>query len=342
MRSRVFDLIAIDGYSATPKYMQLANSIVGAIEVGKIKKDDVLPSINELTYEYDISKETVEKGYRYLKKMGVLESVPGKGYFIKSVSVKQSHKIFLLFNKLSTHKKIIYDAFVAAFGDEATIDFYIYNNDYRLFKKLVLNSSEDYSSYVIVPHFLEGEEYAHAVINSIPKDKLLLLDKKLAGVKGEYAAVYENFEKDIYTALQQANERLSRYQILKLIFPENSYYPREIVNGFKRFCQDNAYGCKVVHSIEREPITEGDVYINLMEDDLVALIERVHALGLQVGKQVGIISYNETPLKKLILNGISTISCDFKKMGEMAAQLILNGSKEQLEVPFYLTLRSSL
>jgi DNA-binding transcriptional regulator YhcF (GntR family) len=342
MKSRVFDLIAIDEYSSTPKYLQLANSIVSAIEVGKMKKDDVLPSINELTCEYDISKATVEKGYKYLRSIGVLEAVPGKGYYIKSIEVRQKLKIFLLFNKLSVHKKIIYDAFVAAMGEEATIDFHIYNNDYALFKKLVLNNTEEYAYYVVVPHFLEGGEYAHAVLNSIPKDKLLLLDKKLTGVKGEYAAVYENFEKDIYRALQQANERLSRYHTLKIIFPEYSYYPKEIVNGFCKFCMDYSYGCKVVHSIEAEPISEGEVFINLMEDDLVTLVERILSLQLKVGKQVGIISYNETPLKKIILDGITTISCDFRRMGEMAAQLILDGSKQQQEVPFHLTLRSSL
>ena len=40
----------IDEFSATPKYLQLANSIVKAIEDGKLQEDDVLPSINELQF----------------------------------------------------------------------------------------------------------------------------------------------------------------------------------------------------------------------------------------------------------------------------------------------------
>jgi DNA-binding LacI/PurR family transcriptional regulator len=63
---------------------------------------------------------------------------------------------------------------------------------------------------------------------------------------------------------------------------------------------------------------------------------------LVVGRDVGVISYNETPLKKIILNGITTISTDFKMMGEQAAQLILSKSKEHIEIPFSLTLRPSL
>jgi DNA-binding LacI/PurR family transcriptional regulator len=65
-------------------------------------------------------------------------------------------------------------------------------------------------------------------------------------------------------------------------------------------------------------------------------------LKLAVGEEIGIISYNETPIKKIILNGITTISTDFAEMGRMAAQLILKGSKEHVAVPFCLTLRSSL
>ena len=72
------------------------------------------------------------------------------------------------------------------------------------------------------------------------------------------------------------------------------------------------------------------------------LIECVIQLKLIVGKQVGIISYNETPIKKIILNGITTISTDFTEMGRIAARLVLQGSKEQLAVPFYLTMRNSL
>jgi DNA-binding LacI/PurR family transcriptional regulator len=79
-----------------------------------------------------------------------------------------------------------------------------------------------------------------------------------------------------------------------------------------------------------------------MEDDLVLLIEKILATKLKVGKNVGVISYNETPLKKIILNGITTISSDFEMMGKKTAQLILDRSVQHLEIPFYLTIRASL
>ncbi|WEK33893.1 MAG: GntR family transcriptional regulator [Candidatus Pseudobacter hemicellulosilyticus] len=342
MKTSIFDLIDIDVYSASPKYMQLVNCILNAIQLEKLKKDDPLPSINEVTYEVDMSKATVEKSYRYLRTMGIVESVPGKGFFVCSTSIRQEYRVFLLFNKLSAHKKIIYDAFVETLGDKALIDFYIYNNDLRLFKKYITDKLDQYTHYVIIPHFIDGEEFAPGILNLIPKDKLILLDKGLSGVRGDYAAVYENFQQDIYGALTAALERLQTYQRLKIIFPEDSYYPQEILEGFYRFCQEHAFAAKLVSNILDEPIEPGDVYISLMEDDLVTLIEKVLEKQLAIGREVGIISYNETPIKRVLLNGITTISTDFSLMGKMAAQLILTDEKQHLEVPFRLVLRASL
>ena len=338
----MFEYIHINEYAATPKYLQLANSIINAIENGMIAKDDMLPSINELSYVLEISRDTAEKGYKYLKQLGILGSVPGKGYYITNVDFKRKLQIVLFFNKLSAHKKIVYDAFVNAIGSDASVDFYVYNNDLSLFRRMLKNLKQTYTHYVIIPHFIEGRDKASAIINTIPKDKLVLMDKLVQGVDGEYAAVFEDFEKDIYSALDQAKDRLSKYHTLKLIFPDRSYFPKGIIKGFYRFCQQYAFNHLLVDDIAEEPIRAGEAYINLMEDDLVKLLDRVISLKLKVGKDVGIISYNETPLKKFILNGIATISTDFKKMGETAAKLILENSREHEGVPFYLTLRPSI
>ncbi len=327
-----FKLITIDEYSATPKYMQLCDSIIAAIENGKLKKGNPLPSINELSFALDISRDTAEKGYKYLKKRNILISVPGKGYYIGNTEFKKKIRVFLLFNKLSAHKKIIYDAFVAALGEDAAIDFYIYNNEYTIFKKLIQSKRNDYSHYVIIPHFVEGGDDACQI----------LLDKKIDGITGEFSAVYENFKQDIYQALNQARDELSKYHTLKLIFPDKSYYPKEIIDGFKLFCQQYAFTHRVIHDIETETIEKGEVYINLMEDDLVTLIEKIVSLDFKLGKEVGIISYNETPLKKLLLNGITTISTDFKLMGTMAAEMIKSQISAHREIPFSLNLRASL
>jgi hypothetical protein len=295
-----------------------------------------------LSNELNISRDTSIHIYKELKKMNIITSFPGKGYCINEEQVRKNIKIFLLFNKLSTHKKIIYDSFAAALDNQAAIDFYIYNNNFNLFKELLYNKKHDHSYYVIIPHFIDGGERAYEVINELPKDKLIIMDKLLQGVDGRYGAVYENFEKDIYNALKEALPHLSKYFYINMIFPEYTYFPQEILTGFYNFCYEYAFTPKVISNIYKKEIKKGEVYISLTEDDLVTLIEKVLLQGLKVGEEVGIISYNETAIKKIILNGITTISTDFKMIGEQAAALILNNSTEHIEADFHLTLRKSL
>ncbi|MCB0528856.1 MAG: GntR family transcriptional regulator [Saprospiraceae bacterium] len=335
--------IKINEYSKTPKYKQIINSVISNIEKGAAKEGDKLPSVNSLLIKFDISRDTIVKAYEYLKEIGIVDSIPGKGYYIKSTNIQQRAKVFLLFNKLSVHKKIIYDAFTQTLGDQAAIDFFIYNNDFRVFKNLILSHKDDsYTHFVIISHFLEGGEHACDFINQLPKHKLIILDKKVEGISGEYASVYQDFETDIHKALTEALPLLEKYKKLKIIFPPYSYHPREILTGFERFCTEYAFEYAVVGNIGEEPIQENEAYINLMEDDLVTLIKRVKNLGLKVGREVGIMSYNETPLKEILLDGITIISTDFQTLGETAARLVINNEKHHIANPFSLVVRHSL
>jgi DNA-binding LacI/PurR family transcriptional regulator len=133
--------------------------------------------------------------------------------------------------------------------------------------------------------------------------------------------------------LKEALPQLKKYQTLKITFPSYSYFPDEILKGFQSFCKDHGFNSKVVHNVSNEKIVAGEAYINLMEDDLVTLLEKIKTTKLKVGKDVGIISYNETPWKQFILDGITTISTDFKKMGAMTAEMILNDNRDHLPVP---------
>jgi DNA-binding transcriptional regulator YhcF (GntR family) len=336
-------ILSIDEYSITPKYLQLSNAIIRAIESGDIVKDDMLPSINDLSFALDTSRNTIERVYKELKDKGIVSSVPGKGFFISNTDFQKPLKIFLLFNKLSAHKKIIYDAFVATIGELATIDFYIYNNDFYFFKKIIAESfNSDYAKYIIIPHFLDNETKAHEIINTIPKDKLILLDNLVPGVNGKFAAIYENFASDVYEALKKLIDKLTKYHNIKLIFPGKTYHSKEILKGFLNFCRQYAFDYEVVDSLAAETIQKDTVYISLTEDDLVELIKKIIASDLKVAKDVGVISYNETALKEIILDGITTISTDFKLMGSKTAEFALSNCHEHFAVPFNVTLRSSL
>lgn len=341
-QQNVFDYINVDGYSLTPKYLQLANSIQDAVITGKIKHNRVLPSLHELTTNLEISKETADRGYKYLRELGILSSIPGKGHYINTESMAPPRKIFLLINKLCADRKKFYDIFTQTLGKSVLIDFYIYNDDFTLFKKLINNMRDGYSHYVILPHFEEGGEKVHELINKIPKHKLILLDKHIIGIDGNYGAVFENFSKSIYLALEKVLTQVSKYHTIKLVYPENVKPSVEISKGFNMFCSQYAFERSIINDIQHEQISQGEVFICMSDDDLVVLIERIKKIPLKVGEDVGIISYNEIPLKKYILNGITTISTNFEQMGIKAAKMILKNTMEQLELDCQVNIRPSI
>jgi DNA-binding transcriptional regulator YhcF (GntR family) len=334
--------IYLDELSAVPKYLQISKSIISAVDAGRISKGAIMPSINDLSNELCVSRGTIEKGYKYLKTIKALSSYPGKGYYISDISFRKQKKVCLLFNKLSAQKKIIYDSFVSSLGDDAIVTLFIYNNDFKQFETLVNNNVGEYSHFVIVPHFIEHEEQAFKTINSISRSKVILLDKKPNEVTKYHGSVYENFEKDIYRVLNQIRDKVSKYEKLNLVFPDKSYYPKEIVKGFTLFCRQYGLLYSIIDQIETTGIDKGEAYITLSEDDLVSVLDILEQTDLKLGSDVGVISYNETPIKKYLLNGITTISTDFKLLGNYAAQLVLDDSEQNIEVPFNVILRNSL
>lgn len=66
----------------------------------------------------------------------------------------------------------------------------------------------------------------------------------------------------------------------------------------------------------------------IWDRDLVKVVKAAQEVNLEIGMDIGIISYNDTPLKKVVANGITTISTDVVAMGKTLAQLVM--SKKQL------------
>ena len=331
----------IDTTRRTPIYVQIANSITKAIKQGKIKKGERVLSINEVSNEFLLSRDTVQKAYNILEKENILQAVRGKGFFIKRTDITAPYKILLVFNKLSHYKKIVYDGFVATLGKKATVDLKIHHSNVKLLREILEAANGEYDYYVIMPHFYEQEPEAIELLGNIPKDKLILLDKNLPGQF--HASVYQDFESDIAGALESGIEKIKKYNQLFYVHPRLTPFPMEIANGFRQFCRQNGFAHTVIREISDEhEVLPGQAYIVIEESDLVNLIKIIQQSKLTIGKDAGIISYNETPLKEILLGGIATISTDHEKMGIAAAGMILQQTMARVKNPFTLIPRKSL
>ncbi|MFD3002436.1 GntR family transcriptional regulator [Pontibacter toksunensis] len=325
----------------TPKYKQILQAIIADVEKGILKKDQKLPSINDLSAELWIGRDTVERAYRELKGQGIITSVQGKGNFVAGSDEKKL-KILLVFNKLSSYKKIIYYSFLKALGDKATLDLHIHHYDVQVFKDIIEKSLGKYNYYVVMPHFshdADQDEYKK-ILKSIPADELVLLDKDIPALNSNYLAIFQDFEKDIFKALQSALDLLSKYQKITLVFPVDENYPVEILNGFRYFCLCYNIDFSIINNVAEEVPHPGTVYIAIEESDLGELLKKIKKSNYTPGNEIGIISFNDTALKEVL--SVTIITTDFEAMGRTAANLLLDKKRIKVKNSFYMIRRTSL
>jgi len=76
-------LFKINFNSGMPVYLQLVDQVKAAAASGALQPGEALPSIRPLAEELRLNRNTVAKAYSELESLGVIETLPGKGCFLK-------------------------------------------------------------------------------------------------------------------------------------------------------------------------------------------------------------------------------------------------------------------
>lgn len=330
-------IIDINHQSHLPKYKQIVLSVEIAIAEKRLKRNEKLPSVNKVSLEFSISRDTVLLAYDELKKRGIIYAILGKGYYVKSVEFSFEQRIFLLFDELNIFKEDIYNAFMQTMDSNAQIDIFFHHFNIDTFRKLINESNGNYSKYIVMPTNLIG---AASIIKTLPKNDVYILDQTNEELS-EYPSVHQNFVKDMYQGLLLGKEKLKIYKKIILIFP-GLKEPIGMVEGFEKFCQEHGFPNEIINNFEERAIEAGEVFVIPSDRHLVNVLEQSKIQNLKIVEDFGIISYNDTPLKKVVENGITTISTDFTMMGKLLASMILENKKEQVENKSNLIIRDSL
>jgi len=315
--------------------------LVSDIEAGIFKMGQRIPSINETSEDLLISRDTVEKAYVHLRKKGILASVRGKGYYVNQVNVHKKFKVALILNKLSNYKRSIYYSFSETLGSKASVDVFIYNYSIEQFDDIIVNQIINYDYFVILPHFKDDEAEVVRVIQKIPKKKVLLVDRNMELLK-DYPLVYQEYEKDIQTALETGLDLIRKYEKISLVFPLNQYYSRNIARGFQIFCQVNNLPFSIIDQLQESDVKSGEAFVLISDDDLYRFVKICRNKGWKLGKDVGLVAYNDNPVKELLEDGITTISTNHDAIGRFAAQMIFTGDFKRIKSPFEFIRRNSL
>jgi len=77
-------VLQVNYKSGKPVYLQVVDQIKAAAASGGVRTGEPLPSIRPLAEELRVNRNTVAKAYAELESQGIIETIPGKGCFLKS------------------------------------------------------------------------------------------------------------------------------------------------------------------------------------------------------------------------------------------------------------------
>ena len=318
----------------TTKVKQLADLISQDISMGRYKVDDALPSINQLSRDYKVSRDTVFKAFIDLKERGIIDSTPGKGYYV----VNRQKSILLLLDEYSPFKDTLYNSIIKHLSSRYKVDLWFHQYNESLFNAILRESLGRYNKYVVMN--FDNEKFSPNLYK-IDSSKLLLLDFGKFDKK-DYSYICQDFDDSFYQALLQLADRLRHYKRFVLLFVKGTKHPRSTCDSFRKFCADREFMCEVREDVEGMKVREGEVYIAIRQVDVVNRIKQSRIEGLVCGTDFGLLAYNETPAYEVIDRGITTLSIDWEKMGTLTADFILTGKQIHTYLPTEIRLRGSL
>lgn len=316
------------------KVKQLSDIIEQDIMMGKYKTDTSLPSINYLSRAYNVSRDTVFKAFSDLRERKLIDSTPGKGYYVTN----RQEKIFLLLDEYSPFKNTLYNSFVRKLSTSYKVDLWFHQYNEHIFNTILHEAIGRYNYYVVMN--FDNEKFS-PLFNKITPSRLLLLDFGKFE-KENYSYICQNFDDAFYGALSQLTERLKKYRKIIFHLPVGSKHPQVSAESFRQYCHDNDFISEVSGVEDIDDIESGTVYIVIRQTDVVNIIKRSREKGMKCGRDFGLIAYNDTPAYEVIDDGITALSINWDDMGKKAAKFILSGETVREYLPTEVHLRNSV
>jgi DNA-binding transcriptional regulator YhcF (GntR family) len=317
--SELFNYIELS-QSTKSKKNAIVEGILDAISHNALVQGDPLPSVNRMIERLGVARMTVVKALNILKEKGIIVSEDKVGFFIRDTNVKRELKVFLFLNGFHAYHETIYESIMEGIsGKDITIDLYFHHCNLRIFKTVIAENLGSYGLYVISGF---DDPQVVSVLSKIPSKKLLQIIREpvLEGV----SSIIQDFYSGLKKSLEKLKEPLAKYQRFVLVFPLRKGHPEKIKTAFAEFCAEIGMEHQIVKKVSRELVSKGTAFWVIEDSDLISLIKISGELQLKLGQDLGILSYNETPMKEIIRSGISVVSVDFVKLGHSISRFIAN------------------
>ncbi|MBR3500564.1 MAG: GntR family transcriptional regulator [Bacteroidales bacterium] len=336
-------IITVNTHIKHSIYKQIVEQVERGVRDGSLTPGEQLPSMNVLADKYDISRETVKKAYGILVEKDIIEPRHGKGFYVRDLASGAKTEVLVIIDNFSVYKQITYTAFAQTLGPEADITILNHNQNPDFLEYFLDSHLDNFDYYVIAPHFPTDEKTQKRVVKlleRVPVRKLILIDHLQPGLRGQFGAAYQDFENDIYDGLK-GNFDNSSVRRLRVITLPMSLYGNKICKGVERFASEKKINVEFLNAAP-DLIEPGDAFLILnsqLDSGLVDLARKIQESGLEIGKGVFIISYNEFPMNELILGGLTTVSTDFPEIGRIAAEMIASHEMRKVHNRFKMIRR---
>ncbi len=324
-----------------PDYTKRERIIAGvcnSIEDNYLIKGDSIPSINQLAFELGFARETIVKAYNVLKERGIVQSKQGLGFYISNDDLSTKMTIALVMYGFQTFQQTFYNTLRKSLGANYNIDVFFHHNNIVIYKSILDNIRLKYSTYIVAP--IQSDKAAE-YLTLFPSRKLLIVDR-YQYLRDDVAHITQEFEVSLYEIFEALTTRFNAYKKVVLFFKEETDYPIEIKNTFTEFCSRENIACEIHEEYDIELLQKDVAYFTVGDGDLWNLIKDAKEADYILGKDIGVLSHNDSPVKAIMEGGITTFSTDFDLMARKAAKYLETRNLIKEIIPIKLIMRSTL
>lgn len=318
------------------KHDRLVQGIINAIDEKLIVQNDMLPSVNVMIRELHFSRDTVVKALGELISRGIIEAKSRQGYYVANNNTGQLLKVALLMYNLDTFEEQFYRNFRHELGSDVHLDTYFHHGNMEIFETILTRIKGRYGQYVVAPI---PNPATKELLDMLPRNKLLLFDR-YEPLDGAFNHITQEFAVSSFRVFSELAPAIKRFNEMIFYHSPDSLDPKEIVTSFKKFLRKFSVKGRVEKEYKPGSVEKGKVYFTLDNYTLWEIMSDCEQKKLKPGKDVGILSHNDEPAKKII--GITTYSTDFSLMGKRAGQAVMNREAVQETIPTTLARRNTL
>lgn len=333
------------------KYYDLMEDLRAQMRSGEIKPGEKLPSENQLSAQYDVSRQTVRKALQILQNEGYIYAEHGRGTFCSEMMrhTKQSRNIAVVTTYLSDY---IFPRVIQG------IDQVLTDNGYSILLKNTKNSrglearcleellKKDIDGLIIEPSksqifcrhinlyqmldeyqipyvFIQGsyaqmKEKPHILLDDckggylVTKHLIDLGHREIVGIFKSDDAQGQQRHKGYVQALQEAGL---------------SYDPDKVIWFYTEDRKTHPYEKMRQMAMEREQLYF-DAVVSYNDQIALEAIRALNDEGLSVPDDISVTGYDDSYLAATCKVPLTTVTHPQEKLGEMAAELLLRIIRE--------------